>query len=676
MELTYGSVCSGIEAATQAWHPLGWKPAWFSQFDPEHNYKNGPDFPSRVLAHHHPEVMNLGNMLDIEPMIRAGMIEAPDALVGGTPCQAFSVAGLRDSLNDTRGQLTLHYVTLADTIDQIRIANGKEPSIIVWENVPGVLNTPDDAFGCFIGALAGEPDKLHPPTDKAGRQLRWPDAGCVVGAKRTIAWRVLDAQYFGLAQRRRRVFVVASAREDFHPAQVLFEFDGVFRDSPPSRETGQKTTGNAAPSTYECGGIGSYLSGDVSSPLLKSGADLGNGCEALVADIAPTLDASFGDKWGLDNQHINSGGVCLSPVLSMCLNAGAMGRRDAETETLIPMHGGFPDEISVREVSPTITQNYGKQCDSSDSALGPNVVIALAGNTIGRKVHSGGNGTGFCETGECVTLTKTDVHAVAVSGNISHALTGEGHDASEDGTGRGTPVVAFSAGNSSNAHGIGYSEEHTPPLRASSSGTNMTPTVVYPINTQMALRGADTSNTSREGVGLGGEGDPAFTLQAAHQHAVAFHIDAQPDQMNFSTETTATLTKSQHARVCQTMQVRRLTPRECERLQGFGGDFTLIPGDSPISKVKREKLDMDYVKYLHRGGRLSFEECMNAAADGPRYKALGNSMAVPVMHWIGQRIEWALSEPWPELTPEHSDPLLDLLAFFDTPDSITECPTT
>jgi DNA (cytosine-5)-methyltransferase 1 len=240
MELTYGSVCSGIESATVAWHPLGWKPLWFSQFDPEHNYKNGLDFPSRVLAHHYPEVINLGNMLDIDPMIRAGIIEAPDVLVGGPPCQAFSVAGLRDSLNDDRGQLTLHYVTLANTIDEVRIADGNEPSIIVYENVPGLLSTPDDAFGCFIGALAGEPDKLYPPTDKRGKSLRWPDAGCVVGAKRTIAWRILDAQYFGLAQRRRRVFVVASAREGFHPAQVLPEWGGVFRGAPPSRETGKK----------------------------------------------------------------------------------------------------------------------------------------------------------------------------------------------------------------------------------------------------------------------------------------------------------------------------------------------------------------------------------------------------------------------------------------------------
>ena len=112
MELTYGSICSGIEAATVAWHPLGWKPVWFSQFDPEHNYKNGPDFPSRVLAHHYPDVLNVGDMHDLEPMLRAGMIEAPDVLVGGPPCQGFSVAGLRKSLDDPRSQLTLRYVML------------------------------------------------------------------------------------------------------------------------------------------------------------------------------------------------------------------------------------------------------------------------------------------------------------------------------------------------------------------------------------------------------------------------------------------------------------------------------------------------------------------------------------------------------------------------------------
>src|ERR1700741_2536677 len=134
MKLTYGSVCSGIEAATQAWHCLGLQASWFSQFDPEHDYKTGPNFPSKVLAHHYPDIPNLGDMTKIAAMVRAGLVAAPDVLVGGTPCQAFSLAGLRKSLDDTRGQLSLAFVDLANAIDTVRHVRGEPASVILWEN--------------------------------------------------------------------------------------------------------------------------------------------------------------------------------------------------------------------------------------------------------------------------------------------------------------------------------------------------------------------------------------------------------------------------------------------------------------------------------------------------------------------------------------------------------------
>ena len=127
--ISYGSVCSGIEAASVAWEVLGFSPAWFSQFDPEHKYKNGPDFPSAVLAHHWPEVPNLGDMTKLAAKMRAGEMDAPDILVGGTPCQAFSVAGARAGLSDPRGQLTISYGELADAIDDRRAAAGLPPRI-------------------------------------------------------------------------------------------------------------------------------------------------------------------------------------------------------------------------------------------------------------------------------------------------------------------------------------------------------------------------------------------------------------------------------------------------------------------------------------------------------------------------------------------------------------------
>lgn len=224
--LTFGSVCSGIEAASVAWNSIGLRASWLAEVD---------KFPSAVLAHHYPDTVNLGDMTQIAERVLSGEVDAPDILVGGTPCQAFSVAGMRGGLSDDRGALTIKYVELADAIDDIRSNRGQSESIIVWENVLGVLSSKDNALGCFLGALAGEDCELQP----AGK--RWPNAGCVYGPKRAIAWRVLDAQYFGLAQRRKRVFLIASARNGFDPAKVLFEFDGVRQASPPSRSEGGGT---------------------------------------------------------------------------------------------------------------------------------------------------------------------------------------------------------------------------------------------------------------------------------------------------------------------------------------------------------------------------------------------------------------------------------------------------
>jgi len=237
---TYGSVCSGIEAATQAWHPLGWKPLWFSEIEP---------FPSAVLAHRHPTVPNLGDMTTLPARILSGEIEAPDVLVGGTPCQSFSVAGLRGGLSDPRGQLTRSFVEIADAIDTVRDAHGLPPAIAVWENVPGVLSDNDNAFGNFLAALVGEEVALVPPGE------RWSDAGAVLGPARRAAWRVLDAQYFGLAQRRRRVFLVVGARTGrVDPVEVLLVEPGVRRDSPPLRESWQGTPSPAGGGTAAGGG--------------------------------------------------------------------------------------------------------------------------------------------------------------------------------------------------------------------------------------------------------------------------------------------------------------------------------------------------------------------------------------------------------------------------------------
>lgn len=450
MPITYGSVCSGIEAATQAWHPLGMRAAWFAEIEP---------FPSAVLAHRYPGVPNLSDMTRLAALVLAGKIPAPDALVGGTPCQAFSVAGMREGLADPRGALTIKYVELADAVDYVRAGQRKPASVIVWENVPGVLSDKGNAFGCFLGALAGEDCELQPPGKK------WQDAGCVYGPKRTIAWRVLDAQYFGLAQRRRRVFVVASARDGFDPTEVLFEREGVRRDTAPSRGAAADSPAGALRST-------------------DGGSDVDHGQAGHLQPVA------FG-----------GGANCQQTEVATALSAHPGGTRmDAETETFV---------VSA----PLTTNPYGDH-ESRES-------LSVVAGTL----QAGGKAAG----GQV---------AVCITGDITHTLKAEGFDGSEDGTGRGQPIVAF------------------------------------------------TQNSRSEVRHIAGDGQITGALAA----------EAGAQQQNY---------------LASPSEVRRLTPRECERLQGMPDDYTLIPW---------------------RGKPAS--EC----PDGPRYKAIGNSKAVTVVRWIGRRL--------------------------------------
>lgn len=280
MNLTYGSVCSGIEAASVAWEPIGMTPAWFSEIEP---------FPSAVLAAHWPQVINLGDMTKIAAAVRSGTVTTPDLLVGGTPCQAFSVAGLRGGLSDERGQLTLSYVELADSIDEIREQNGEQPAIIFWENVKGVLSSEDNAFGCFIAGLAGEDEPLEPGArpepgksnkfwkwnKKAGEHVvSWPVAGCVIGPKRTVVWRVLNAKYLGVPQGRLRVFIIASARGGFSPSEVLLEYQSMQGNSAACEEAGESHTGRVGIrpaktgiTIYRIRSFGEYVESDHASTL-------------------------------------------------------------------------------------------------------------------------------------------------------------------------------------------------------------------------------------------------------------------------------------------------------------------------------------------------------------------------------------------------------------------------
>lgn len=383
--MRYGSVCSGIEAASVAWESLGWQASFLSEIEP---------FPRSVLAHHYPNTPLHGDFTTIKD----GDYEPIDLLVGGTPCQSFSVAGLRAGLDDPRGNLMLEFGALAKRL---------RPTWLVWENVPGVLSSNGGRdFGSFLAMLG---------------QLGY-----------GFAYRVLDAQYFGVAQRRRRVFVVGYLGDWRRAAAVLFESDCLRGNPAPSREAGKEAASDA---------------------------------RSRVAK-------------------------CLTAKSNMRLNG--------------------TDEDFV---------TYG-----------------IPGNWIGRKPENGGNAVEpMIDVAPC--QTKTDRHGVA----YSVALRGrEGGATAELG------------------------DETAGCLRASSGGGDK-PHVLTVHGTQ----------------------DPCVSDRTA------FALGRNNGGENA---------------VMQQMAVRRLTPTECERLQGFPDNYTQVP---------------------HRN---------KPAADGPRYKALGNSMAVPVMKWIGERI--------------------------------------
>lgn len=202
---TVGSICSGIEAASVAWEPLGLSFKWFSEI---------ADFPSRVLSEKYPDIANVGDMNNIPEMLVSGEIEAPDLLCGGTPCQAFSLAGSQNGLDDDRGNLTLKFVDIVNANDTIRRNKERSRSIVFWENVEGVLTDKTNAFGCLVSSLAGFSEVIS--------MKKWSSAGVIHGSIRNIAWRVLDAKYFGLPQQRRRLYVLAGDK-DFYPEYVLFE---------------------------------------------------------------------------------------------------------------------------------------------------------------------------------------------------------------------------------------------------------------------------------------------------------------------------------------------------------------------------------------------------------------------------------------------------------------------
>jgi len=432
--LRFGSVCSGIEAASVAWHPLGCRPQFFSEIEKQ---------PRAVLAHRFPDVPLHGDFTTI----KKGDYDAIELLVGGTPCQDFSVAGLRKGLTGERGNLTLEFLLLAKRL---------RPQWVVWENVPGILSSDDGrAFGIFLGTLG---------------QLGY-----------GFAYRVLDAQFYGLAQRRERVFVVGYLGDWRPPAAVLFDAESLRGDSPPRREAGQGVTGTLSARTEGGGGLGTDF-------------------EAAGGVIAHALRAE-----GFDASEDGTGrGTPLVPAISPALKA-----RDYKG----PSSDGDGDGVPL---------------------------IPVAMNLRGRE------GGAMPELSDVASLR-------AASGGSSRSY------------------VAFDCKGSEVAQG---QDGIAPTLRAQSH---------------------DKAHANG-----GGQLAVAHSIRTANPSSNGWGVQE---------DVTHTLDQTGGPAIQNAAAVRRLTPRECERLMGFPDDFTLVPFGN------------------------------KSMADGPRYRMLGNSMAVPVMRKLGERID-------------------------------------
>jgi len=546
------SICSGIEAASVAFEPLGWKAVGFSEID---------KFPCELLAHHYPDVPNYGDMSKWEEWPDMKI----DLLCGGTPCQAFSVAGKRGGMSDERGNLSLTFC---------RIADRYQPEWVLWENVPGVLSDKDNAFGCFLAELCGAESAIEPTGG------RWPNAGMVDGPKRTAAWRVLDAQYFGVAQRRRRVFVLAvPSSGERSVASVLFECEGVPRHSAPSRSTGQGTPTGAKAGV---GGGGEQVvdAPEVMCTLRGTGSGFdrpGNaatehetylpviqGCDVYNGELNPhpSLNQSHNTgSPGYSNQELFSqrgaGLVGEQVAHTLQTTCDDYSRADGFNMVVEPQGCDVYNGELTGDTAATLTKASG-----GANTSGPKV-MSIQGNAIREKATSGCGGKGRNDDDLSFTLNTADKHAVAFS--ISSQNSG-----------------AMKSDNPKTGHketDVARTVDATDMSPAKHQGGNA---IVQPV--AFDERNIHLwSNKNRE---------TCPSLTATDYKGAKGVIEETPrDSVN--------------------MQVRRLTPVECERLQGFEDNYTLIP---------------------YRGKPA--DKC----PDGPRYKSLGNSWAVPCARWIAERI--------------------------------------
>ena len=482
--MNYLSLCSGVEAASVAWKKLGWNPVAFSEIE---------KFPSEVLQHQYPNVPNLGDMTNFKEW---NFDRTIDLVVGGTPCQSFSVAGLRKGMEDPRGNLALTFCA---------ILNKFRPKWFVWENVPGVLSSNKGRdFGSFLGAVA---------------ELGY-----------GFSYRVLDAQNFGVPQRRRRVFVVGHLGAWEPTAEVLFESESLQWHPKKSRPTRQDSPG------YIEGGFGAYNHSDVGGTIKASGGVLSGGSETFihVADKAPTITSSAagfsrpGNDTTADSQYI---GTAYSV------------REDAQRN-----YYDVVTEVSVRKYDVDIK---GLQVLLKKHKNLTNQEIADKLDVKKTTVDH------WFRTDDCFSIPEPK-EWVKLKELLS--ITVDSFDVS---------IMSFITKDNKydSSNRIYNGKKPSPTLTKANSGKDLFALAENTIGRQ-PLNGGNGNGFTEKG--------PMYTLNATGVHGVS-----------------------------NQMAVRKLTPIECERLQGFPDNYTNIKENCP---------------------------------DGHRYKSMGNSMAVPVMRWIGERI--------------------------------------
>lgn len=656
-----------------AWLPLGWECVAVAEVDAA---------ASSVLAYRHPYVPNLGDVTKITESTIAGLGQI-DLVVFGSPCQDLSVAGKRAGLSGARSGL---FHTAVGIVRWARKHGGCR--FALWENVPGAFSSHEGRdFAVVVGALAG---LRHVDVPEQG----WGSEGCALGDDGLLEWSTLDAQWFGVAQRRRRVFALADFGAWADRGPILLEPQSLRGDSPPRREQGKGATTDVAPSlTSSMRGTGRVGDTRGQDPVVAVPAE---GCWWDGRQVSQTLDAVLSKGQAMPEKNR----FPAVPQPTYAIQAGALRTNPASG----------PDGVGVQaDVSYTLEARAEVQCvafsckdhgadagpiaptlramnhSGSHANAGGQVAVAWAlgshsgaadGETTNQS-HSGGGpvGSNISEElayslragrtqgvavafnarqdpdswGERTGPLDTDgsAQAVCVTGDVTHTLRAEGFDASEDGTGRGQPIVAgyMPARTLAKDGGVDsrFAERDVcDALHTSSGGGNKAPLIAsaYGFQPRIGRNGrgdmGDAVNALTAQAGETGKGDAAPCVAMAFQDRFRGDDGRGYDRPPpLSVDQVGTLETVKPWNVAMSMAVRRLTPLECERLQGFPDLYTRIP-------VRRYA-----TRRISKARPADYWECIDGAwwlmmADGPRYKMLGNSMAVPCMAWIGRAIDAAV----------------------------------